>query len=127
MTEMVSNQSILSCITSEASRIKSFSRDSRRTFTTDQDSHPDDRWTNLAKSAVLHAGHLSGRINEGCTRRAFTPAESDPSKQSLPEPNRLLPHDMPANPHCRLAVQSVAMSVRSVFLTALDTNDWITD
>jgi hypothetical protein len=123
MFEMVSNQGILLSVTSEASLAKDFSGEPRYSFATDQDSGSDDLWTALSTAALLCAGHGSCRINQSCTRHAFVPAESDPTKQGLSKPKSLFTYDMPADPHCRSEVQAVAMSVRSVSLIALDTKD----
>jgi hypothetical protein len=123
MVEMVSNRSILLYVTSEASLTKSFSDEPHYRFTTDQDGSPDDLWTDLSTAALLCARHGTGRIDESCTRRAFVSAESDPTKQGLSKPKRLSAYDMPADRHRRSEVQAVAMSLRSVSLTALNTKD----
>ena len=123
MVEMISNQGILLSVTSEASLAKGFSYEPHYSFTTDQDGGPDDLWTTLSTAALLCARHRTGRIDESCTRRAFVPAESDPTKRGLSKPKRLSTYDMPADPHCRSQVQAVAMSVRTVSLTALNIKD----
>ena len=120
---MVSDQGMLLSVTSEAPLTKGFSHEPRYSFTTDRYGSFGDLWTDLSTAALLCAGHGAGRINERCTRRAFVPAESDPTKQGLSKPKRLSTYDMPADPHCRSQVQAVGMSVRSVSLIALDTKD----
>lgn len=120
---MMLNQGVLLSFSSEASLAKSFSDGPRYSFTTDRDGSLDDLWTDLSTAALPCAGRGTGRINESCTRRAFVPTESDPTKQGLSKPKRLSTYDMPADPHCRSAVQAVAMSVRSVSLIELDTKD----
>jgi hypothetical protein len=120
---MVSNQRILRSVPSEASRAKGFSDELHYSFTTDQDGGPNDLWTALSRATLLCSGRGTGRIDENCTRRAFVPAESDPTKRSLSKPKRPSTYDMPANPHCRSQVRTVAMSVRTVSLTALDIKD----